>query len=161
MIAKKKQKTKKPKKTSGCKKKEKGARAPRAFPPESASASHTLLTCNNQFQWKKSISSLPRLTIMLSLCLNIPLISGWLWSKALDFNKKHVSWSTFPAAMKCIYIALVHKKEDRTGRENYQPIRILLKYSKRLFAIKFILILTNSSLNFNLRFAKTPMHSML
>ena len=98
---------------------------------------------------------------MLSLSLNIPLISGWVWSKVLDFNKKHASWSTFPAAMKCVYIPLVHEKEDRTGRENYQPIRILLKYSKRLFAIKFILILTNSSLNFNLRFAKTPMHSML
>lgn len=36
-----------------------------------------------QFPLENLIDDLPRLTVMLSFCLNIPLISGWIYLQAL------------------------------------------------------------------------------
>lgn len=42
-----------------------------------------------------------------------------------NFNNS-LSCATFPTGMKCAKVILFHKRNDKTDREGYQPISILL-----------------------------------
>ena len=56
---------------------------------------------------------------------NIDIVSYFLYH---NFNNS--SCSTFPAAMKYAEVTPIHKKDDKTDKENYRPISILPDLSK-------------------------------
>ena len=57
---------------------------------------------------------------------NIDIVSYFLYH---NFNNL-LSCSTFPAAMKYTEVTPIHKKDDKTDKENYRPISILPNLSK-------------------------------
>ena len=84
---------------------------------------------------------------------NIDIISYFLHH---NFNSS-LSCATFPTSMKYADVIPVHKKDDKTDKENYRPINILPNLSKvyeRLTYNQSILILTRYSLSFNAVFGK-------
>ena len=57
---------------------------------------------------------------------NLDIVSYFLYH---NFNNS-LSCSTFPAAMKYGEVTPIHKKDDKTDKENYRPISILPNLSK-------------------------------
>ena len=57
---------------------------------------------------------------------NIDIVSYFLYH---NFNNS-LSCSTFPTAMKYAEVTPIHKKDDKTDKENYRPISILPNLSK-------------------------------
>ena len=57
---------------------------------------------------------------------NIDIVSYFLYH---NFNNS-LSCSTFPAAMKYAEVTPIHKKDDKTDKENYRPISIRPNLSK-------------------------------
>ena len=57
---------------------------------------------------------------------NIDIVSFFLYH---NFNNS-LSCSTFPTAMKYAEVTPIHKKDDKTDKENYRPISILPNLSK-------------------------------
>ena len=57
---------------------------------------------------------------------NVDIISYFLYHNF----KNSLSCATFPTSMKYTDVTPIHKKDDKTGKENYHPISILLNLSK-------------------------------
>ena len=57
---------------------------------------------------------------------NVDIISYFLYH---NFNNL-LSCTTFPTSMKYADVAPIHKKDDKTDKENYRPISILPNLSK-------------------------------
>ena len=57
---------------------------------------------------------------------NVDIISHFLYH---NFNNS-LSCATFPTSMKYADVIPIHKKDDKTDKENYRPIRILPNLSK-------------------------------
>ena len=57
---------------------------------------------------------------------NVDIISYFLYH---DFNNS-LSCTTFPTSMKYADVIPIHKKDDKTEKENYRPISILPNLSK-------------------------------
>ena len=80
-----------------------------------------------------------------------------------NFNNS-LSCSTFPAAMKYAEVTPIHKKYDKTDKENYHPINILPNLNKvceRQCIIKSIRIFKQYSPNFSVGFGKASIHSIV
>ena len=57
---------------------------------------------------------------------NIDIVSYFLYH---NFNDS-LSCSTFPTCIKYAEVTPIHKKDDKTDKENYRPISILFNLSK-------------------------------
>ena len=64
---------------------------------------------------------------------NIDIVSYFLYH---SFNNS-LSCSTFPTAMKYAEVTHIHKKDDKTDKENYRPISILPNLSKVYERLKY------------------------
>ena len=84
---------------------------------------------------------------------NVDIISYFLYH---NFNNSF-SCANFPTSMKYADVIPIHKKDDKTYKENYRPISILPNLSKfyeRLMYNQIYSYLTRYSLSFNAVFGK-------